>query len=42
MKTVTKQAQGQAVQGMETAGLPEQELAAINRLSRGNLSGEEV
>ena len=38
MKTVTKQAQGQAVQGMETAGLPEQELAAINRLSRGNLS----
>ena len=42
MKTVTKQAQGQQVQGMEAAGLPEQELAAINRLSRGNLSGEEV
>ena len=42
MKTVTKQAQGQQVQGMEAAGLPEQELAAINQLSRGNLSGEEV
>lgn len=42
MKTVTKQARDQAVLGVETAALPEEELAAINRLSRGNLSGEEV
>lgn len=40
MKTVTKQ--GQEVQGRETAALPEEELAAINRLSRGNLREEEV